>query len=257
MAVGAYRRPAYDPAVEEQISEADRAIIDAALPLTMTGDGAAAGADRRGALLRRRGVPGAFAECGVWRGGSVLAMILTLQELGVADRDIYLYDTFEGMTEPTEHDVSPLDPPALETWDEAERSGERPWSRALRPRDLQRGRACARLLLATGYPGRARCTSSAGPVEDTLPAHAPGPSSRCCGSTPTGTSRPATSWSTSTRGCRRRRPDHRRLRPLGGRAPGRRRVLRRHGGRCCSAGSTTRAGIAVKRPDDLGGRDAA
>jgi hypothetical protein len=57
----------------------------------------------------RAGVPGAFAECGVWRGGSVVAMIMTLQELGVTDRDVWLYDTFEGMTPPTEADTSPIE----------------------------------------------------------------------------------------------------------------------------------------------------
>src|SRR4051812_44695251 len=43
--------------------------------------------------LVRRDIPGAFVECGVWRGGSVLVMIRTLQRLGVHDRDIYLFDT--------------------------------------------------------------------------------------------------------------------------------------------------------------------
>src|SRR6476619_1063066 len=75
----------------------------------------------------KAGVPGGFAECGVWRGGSIVAMIMTLQDLCVSDRDIYLYDTFEGMTAPTEADTSPLDPPALETWKEAEEGGHRAW----------------------------------------------------------------------------------------------------------------------------------
>jgi hypothetical protein len=50
-------------------------------------------------------VPGDFVECGVWRGGSVLAMLRTLQELGAADRTVWLYDTFEGMSPPTASDV--------------------------------------------------------------------------------------------------------------------------------------------------------
>lgn len=51
------------------------------------------------------GLPGDFAECGVWRGGSIMAMALQLKELGVTDRRIWLYDTFAGMTAPTEKDV--------------------------------------------------------------------------------------------------------------------------------------------------------
>src|SRR3712207_7299468 len=31
-------------------------------------------------------------------------------QLGRTDRDLHLYDTFEGMTAPTEHDVSDVDP---------------------------------------------------------------------------------------------------------------------------------------------------
>ena len=42
----------------------------------------------------RHGVPGAFVECGVWRGGSMMAVALTLKRLGETDRDLYLFDTF-------------------------------------------------------------------------------------------------------------------------------------------------------------------
>src|SRR6266567_2102784 len=106
----------------------DRQILERALPYTMTGVARLQSVIDAVRYCVRRGVPAAFAECGVWRGGSVLAMILTLQELASGDRDVYLYDTFEGMTEPTEHDVSPIDPPALETWRDAEEEGQRPWS---------------------------------------------------------------------------------------------------------------------------------
>lgn len=51
------------------------------------------------------GVPGDFVECGVWKGGSVMMMALALLGVGVADRDIYLFDTFAGMPEPTDKDV--------------------------------------------------------------------------------------------------------------------------------------------------------
>jgi O-methyltransferase len=43
-------------------------------------------------------IPGDIVECGVWRGGSMMAVILALQELGSLQRNLYLYDTFEGMT---------------------------------------------------------------------------------------------------------------------------------------------------------------
>lgn len=55
--------------------------------------------------VQNENLPGDFAECGVWRGGSVMAMASELVRLGVQDRKIWLYDTFAGMTPPTSNDV--------------------------------------------------------------------------------------------------------------------------------------------------------
>lgn len=49
-------------------------------------------------------IPGDVVECGVWRGGSSMLAALTLSEMDAKDRSIYLYDTYEGMAEPTEQD---------------------------------------------------------------------------------------------------------------------------------------------------------
>src|SRR5205823_746303 len=139
------------PAADDATTAADRAIIEAALPYTMTGRARLQALVDAVRYCVARDVPGAFAECGVWRGGSILAMILTLQELGVDDRDIHLYDTFEGMTAPTEHDVSPLDPPALETWRAAQDGTERPWSELFAP-EIFNEDDVRRTVLQTGYP---------------------------------------------------------------------------------------------------------
>lgn len=53
----------------------------------------------------RNNIPGVFVECGVYKGGCIMAIAYTLMSEGVQDREIYLYDTFEGMPEPTEKDV--------------------------------------------------------------------------------------------------------------------------------------------------------
>ncbi|MFG3315392.1 TylF/MycF/NovP-related O-methyltransferase [Streptomyces albidoflavus] len=53
----------------------------------------------------RHQIPGAVVECGVWRGGSMQAAARTLLSLDAADRDLYLFDTFEGMPPPTEEDL--------------------------------------------------------------------------------------------------------------------------------------------------------
>jgi hypothetical protein len=55
-------------------------------------------------VVRRR-IEGAVVECGVWKGGSMMAVALTLLRLGDAQRDLYAYDTFTGMPEPTVGDV--------------------------------------------------------------------------------------------------------------------------------------------------------
>lgn len=54
--------------------------------------------------LVKNDIKGDFVECGVWRGGSTMAAIDTLLKAGDTSREIYLYDTFEGMSEPTELD---------------------------------------------------------------------------------------------------------------------------------------------------------
>ncbi len=118
-----------------------------------------------------RRIPGAFAECGVWRGGSVLAMILTLQDLGLADRDVYLYDTFEGMTAPTEADVSRSDPAALETWEQAQRENHRAWPHLFEG-DFVSEEAVRGVMAETGYPAE-RLHFVRGPVEETIPGRAP------------------------------------------------------------------------------------
>jgi O-methyltransferase len=51
-----------------------------------------------------KGIPGDFVECGVWKGGSSMLIALVLRERQQNDRKVYMYDTFEGMSEPTEAD---------------------------------------------------------------------------------------------------------------------------------------------------------
>ena len=90
--------------------------------------------------------------------------------------------------------------PALETWSEAQARGETAVARAASTRARSTSEAVrATLLDATGYPAE-RLHFVRGPVEETLPGAGARRSSRCCGSTPTGTSPRATSSSTSTRG---------------------------------------------------------
>lgn len=83
----------------------DREVIASLSPFTMTSPErlwSLLGAVRHVVNTR---VEGDFVECGVWRGGSVMAMAAELQSQGVSNRRIWLYDTFAGMTAPTNEDI--------------------------------------------------------------------------------------------------------------------------------------------------------
>jgi len=50
-------------------------------------------------------IPGDILECGVWKGGSMMAVAETLLRLGNKEKHLYLFDTFEGMTKPGQEDA--------------------------------------------------------------------------------------------------------------------------------------------------------
>jgi O-methyltransferase len=109
---------------------------------------------------------GTIVECGTWRGGSMMAVAHTLLRHGILDRDLYLFDTFEGMTKPTQLDISYLDESALVEF------ARRKWT------DNSSDWCCASLeevrqnLINTGYPNE-RFKFVKGKVEDNLPSFAP------------------------------------------------------------------------------------
>ena len=116
--------------------------------------------------VARAEIDGAFVECGVWRGGSMMAAALTLLRLGVTDRDLYLFDTFSGMPEPGAEDVpSPYDGYSPHKRWRRQRRLDREWAGV--PIETVRDR-----LWSTGYPPE-RIHLIPGMVEDTVPAEAP------------------------------------------------------------------------------------
>jgi O-methyltransferase len=50
-------------------------------------------------------IDGDIVEIGVYKGGSILSMILRLEEKNVLNKTVHLYDTFEGMTQHSEYDI--------------------------------------------------------------------------------------------------------------------------------------------------------
>lgn len=111
----------------------------------------------------QHGVSGSIVECGVWRGGSMMAVAMTLLEQGDTSRDLYLFDTFTAMPPagPEDYlangqkvfDLSPGD--------------EVPDEYAFLPLDAVRN-----AMASTGYPVE-RLHFVPGLVEDTIPSSAP------------------------------------------------------------------------------------
>lgn len=106
-------------------------------------------------------IPGDIVECGVWRGGVCMLAAHTLKLLGNTDRCIYLYDTFAGMSEPSEEDLRHDNVPAIKLCLE---KGPK-WCNA--PLDQVR-----RNMLSTGYPEQ-NLRFVLGRVEDTIPGTIP------------------------------------------------------------------------------------
>ena len=81
-------------------------ICEAVKPYTMTSP------ERVNALINAvryiitNNIGGAMVECGLWKGGSTMAMMQTLNQLGDDSREFYLYDTFAGMSAPSDVDIS-------------------------------------------------------------------------------------------------------------------------------------------------------
>ena len=106
-------------------------------------------------------IDGAFVECGVWKGGSVMAMVLTLKEMGEV-REIYLYDTFSGMSAPSDIDGDA----ALKLFSK-NRTSESTSKWLCSPiEEVEKN------VFDTGYP-KEKCHFIKGRVEDTIPKTIP------------------------------------------------------------------------------------
>jgi O-methyltransferase len=157
-------RPTYDMDVPPEVRE----IVDRVRPYTMTSNRSVVGLCEAVEYVVRNEIGGPFVECGVWRGGSVMAEALTLLHLGVTDRDLYLFDTFAGMPMPHADDVSLREPGqrTLDHWRSYQRADHNDWAYASID-------AVRENILSTGYPAD-RVHLVRGLVEETIPELAPG-----------------------------------------------------------------------------------
>ena len=140
-------------------------IIAEVRPYTMTSPERLYGLIEAVRYVVGRDIQGSVVECGVWKGGSMMAAALALQSLSCY-RDLFLYDTFEGMPLPTERDVS-LRGESARVMFRRYKGGEKGsgWARA----SLEEVRQA---MTSTGYPSD-RIHFVMGRVEDTIPLQAP------------------------------------------------------------------------------------
>jgi O-methyltransferase len=116
--------------------------------------------------VQENAIAGSVVECGVWKGGSMMAVARTLLKAGDASRDLYLFDTFEGMAPPSPHDVDVGGRAAevlLRTSDQAQ--SDSVWCRA----GLDEVKEA---VGSTGYPAD-KVHYVKGRVEATIPGAAP------------------------------------------------------------------------------------
>lgn len=116
--------------------------------------------------LHKHGIEGNIVECGVWKGGSMMAIAETLLNLKNTDKNLYLFDTFEGMPPPTESDRAIDGESAAEILHRSDKTrADSAW-------------CCASLdivknsMRSTGYPID-KIHFIKGMVEQTIPASAP------------------------------------------------------------------------------------
>jgi hypothetical protein len=158
-------RPLPDPfAIPADCDPATAAICRRVKPYTLTPPPRVMALCEAIRHLERAGIEGPIVECGVWRGGSMMAAALTLLELGSTRRDLYMFDTFTEMPRPDERDTHMSGKSGPEFFAEVVQ-GDAVYD--LLP--LERVRE---LLEGTGYP-RERLRFVPGLVEDTVPAEAP------------------------------------------------------------------------------------
>jgi O-methyltransferase len=140
-------------------------IIKTVQPYTMTSSARIAALCDAITYVVRYRIPGAFVECGVWKGGSSMAAALRLMQLRETSRSLYLFDTFEGMTPPSSVDRSRTSDFAASAMLKSAPADSNLLARA------PIGEV-SRNMAKTGYPPDL-VRLLRGPVEDTLPGQAP------------------------------------------------------------------------------------
>lgn len=140
-------------------------IIAQAYPYTMTGLNRLSVLIEAVCYVEENSVHGDIVECGVWRGGSMVAAAKTLQHLN-RRRRLWLYDTFSGMSPPTKEDATYYGIHADEVYDKVRSQKEgSEWCKATLEDVVE-------VMNRSGYDS-SQVSYVKGKVEDTIPASLP------------------------------------------------------------------------------------
>ncbi|MDE0805160.1 MAG: class I SAM-dependent methyltransferase [Acidimicrobiales bacterium] len=156
---------------QEHLDDGERSILSAVDGITLVNPLGLHALVQAVDYVVEREIPGAFVECGTYRGGCAMAVAMRLVQLGATDREIHLFDTFEGMPPPARPDDQLTylsDGQSIGELFEDARSDEA--KSAAWFSDVE---TIARdNVLGTGFPAE-RLHLVRGKVEDTIPDHAP------------------------------------------------------------------------------------
>lgn len=147
---------------KSDFSEMHLSIISSVSQYTMTSPERLYGLIEAVKYVENNNIKGDIVECGVWKGGSMMAAALTLISCESKERKIFLFDTFsDGMTEPgsDEHDFRGQN--AKQVLDIWEKHNSYPSLESVKDN-----------LVSTGYPVD-KLIFIEGKVEDTLPKNLP------------------------------------------------------------------------------------
>ena len=160
------RRYGYEirPIAPLDLDAATKEIIRQVTPFTMISTERIIALKNAVEYVTKYDIAGDIVKCGVWKGGSMIAVALTLLNLG-AKRRLHLFDTFERMTAPTQVDRNILGQRASQLLEGEEKSHS--WTWACSPLEEVKAN-----LRSTRYD-ESMITYVRGPVEETIPANAP------------------------------------------------------------------------------------
>lgn len=164
--IGRKNRSAAVAPIPKDINSADAETIRRVRPFTLTSPERIAALCEAVTYVLRAHIEGAIVECGVWRGGSMMAVAHTLLRLEQPNRELYLFDTYAGMTAPGKHDLDLRGGDAAKLLSNESRGDPNSLWCVSSLEEVRRN------MRSTGYPDR-HIHFVKGRVEDTIPLAAP------------------------------------------------------------------------------------